>query len=90
MGFHAFRRFRKTWLRGKRVQEDINNFWMGMHRRRCRRLILVWIWNSTFVSQKRVNGVGFTIRPFNCSKLLQNFGRIGCRIGFASLVESGE
>jgi integrase len=26
MGFHAFRRFRKTWLRGKRVQEDINNF----------------------------------------------------------------
>ncbi len=29
MGFHAFRRFRKTWLRGERVQEDINNFWMG-------------------------------------------------------------
>ena len=29
MGFHAFRRFRKTWLRGKRCQEDINIFWMG-------------------------------------------------------------
>jgi integrase len=29
MGFHAFRRFRKTWLRGKRCQEDISNFWMG-------------------------------------------------------------
>jgi integrase len=29
MGWHGFRRFRKTWLRGKRVQEDINNFWMG-------------------------------------------------------------
>jgi integrase len=29
MGWHAFRRFRKTWLRGKRCQEDINNFWMG-------------------------------------------------------------
>src|SRR5213078_3530698 len=29
MGFHAFRRFRKTWLRGERCQEDINNFWMG-------------------------------------------------------------
>ena len=28
-GWHSFRRFRKTWLRGKRVQEDINNFWMG-------------------------------------------------------------
>lgn len=22
-------RFRKTWLRGKRCQEDLNNFWMG-------------------------------------------------------------
>jgi len=29
MGFHAFRRFRKTWLRGKRCQDDLNNFWMG-------------------------------------------------------------
>jgi integrase len=29
LGWHGFRRFRKTWLRGKRVQEDINNFWMG-------------------------------------------------------------
>jgi integrase len=29
MGFHAFRRFRKTWLRGERCQEDISNFWMG-------------------------------------------------------------
>ncbi len=28
-GWHSFRRFRKTWLRGRRVQEDINNFWMG-------------------------------------------------------------
>jgi len=29
MGWHAFRRFRNTWLRGKRCQEDIKNFWMG-------------------------------------------------------------
>jgi integrase len=29
LGWHGFRRYRKTWLRGKRVQEDINNFWMG-------------------------------------------------------------
>jgi hypothetical protein len=29
MGWHAFRRFRKTWLRGKRCQEDINTFCMG-------------------------------------------------------------
>jgi len=29
MGWHAFRRYRKTWLRGKRCLEDIGNFWMG-------------------------------------------------------------
>lgn len=29
MGWHSFRRFRKTWLRGARCLEDINNFWMG-------------------------------------------------------------
>ena len=25
----ASRSYRKTWLRGKRCQEDINNYWMG-------------------------------------------------------------
>jgi len=29
MGWHAFRRFRETQLRGKRCQDDINVFWMG-------------------------------------------------------------
>jgi len=29
MGFHAFKRFRKTWLRGQRCLEDINNLWMA-------------------------------------------------------------
>jgi hypothetical protein len=29
IGWHAFRRFRKTWLRGQRCLEDINNFWMA-------------------------------------------------------------
>jgi hypothetical protein len=29
MGWHSFKRFRKTWLRGSRCLEDINNFWMG-------------------------------------------------------------
>ena len=28
MGVHAFKRFRKTWLRGNRCLEDINNYWM--------------------------------------------------------------
>ncbi len=29
MGGTLSSRHRKTWLRGKRCQEDINNFWMG-------------------------------------------------------------
>jgi integrase len=29
MGFHAFKRFRKTTLRGARCLEDLNNFWMA-------------------------------------------------------------
>jgi hypothetical protein len=28
-GFHAFRRFRTTWLRKNRVQEDLIRFWCG-------------------------------------------------------------
>ena len=29
MAWHSFKRFRKTWLRGRRCLEDINNFWMA-------------------------------------------------------------
>jgi hypothetical protein len=29
MGWHSFRGYRKTWLRGKRCQEDMNNYCMG-------------------------------------------------------------
>ncbi len=29
MGFHAFRRFRVTWMRKKRVPEDFIRFWIG-------------------------------------------------------------
>jgi hypothetical protein len=29
MGWHAFNRFRKTWLRSQRCLADINNFWMA-------------------------------------------------------------
>jgi integrase len=28
-GFHCFRRFRTTWLRKNRVQEDLVRFWLG-------------------------------------------------------------
>lgn len=29
MGWHSFRRFRNTWLRKQRVQEDLRKFWFG-------------------------------------------------------------
>ena len=29
MGWHSFKRLRKTWTRGVRCLEDINNFWMA-------------------------------------------------------------
>ncbi len=29
LGWHSFKRFRKTWLRRARCLEDINNFWMA-------------------------------------------------------------
>jgi len=29
MGWHSFKRLRKTWVRGARCLEDINNFWMA-------------------------------------------------------------
>lgn len=29
MGWHSFKRYRKTWLRGQRCLEGINNFWMA-------------------------------------------------------------
>ena len=29
MGWHSFKRFRKTWLRGARCLEELNNFWMA-------------------------------------------------------------
>jgi len=29
MGWHSIRRYRNTWLRGKRAQEDVLKYWMG-------------------------------------------------------------
>ncbi len=74
MGFHAFRRFRKTWLRGKRVQEDINNFWMGhapeTMSETYSRLDLEL---DLRVAEAESMGVGFTVPPVpiapSCSKI---------------------
>ena len=74
MGFHAFRRFRKTWLRGKRVQEDINNFWMGhapeTMSETYSRLDLEL---DLRLTEAESMGVGFTVPPVpiapSCSKI---------------------
>lgn len=69
MGFHAFRRFRKTWLRGERCQEDINNFWMGHQPQTMSELYS----RMEFETARRLEeadrvGVGFKVPPVNCSK----------------------
>jgi integrase len=73
MGFHAFRRFRKTWLRGERCQEDINNFWMGHQPETMSELYsrMEFELERRLVEAENI-GVGFTvptpeIAP-NCSK----------------------
>lgn len=62
MGFHAFRRFRKTWLRAERCQEDINNFWMGHQRETMSELYS----RMEFELERRLDeaervGVGFAV-----------------------------
>lgn len=78
MGFHAFRRFRKTWLRGKRCQEDINNFWMGHKPETMSELYSrLDIELETRLQESEIVGVGFKIPADiapKCSKLLQNLG----------------
>ena len=71
MGFHAFRRFRKTWLRGEKCQEDINNFWMGHAPETVSELYS----RMEFELERRLNeaesmGVGFNV-PLapTCSKV---------------------
>jgi integrase len=62
MGWHAVRRFRKTWLRGKRCQED--NGW-GTSRRQCPNSIRAWMKNSNSDSMKReIVGVGFDVPAY--------------------------
>jgi len=62
MGFHTFRRFRKTWLRAERCQEDINNFWMGLQPETMSELYsrMEFELERRLDEAKRV-GVGFTV-----------------------------
>ncbi len=74
MGFHAFRRFRKTWLRGQRCQKDINNFWMGHQPETMSELYS----RMEFETERRLeeaqkDGVGFAVPAVNCSKCSKKF-----------------
>jgi len=67
MGWHAFRRFRKTWLRGKRCQEDINIFWMGH-----KPMTMSEIYSRLFeeldmrLAEAEAVGYGFRLPPNGC------------------------
>jgi integrase len=73
MGFHAFRRFRKTWLRGKRCQEDINNFWMGHKPKTVSELYSRMDEElEQRIQEAEIVGVGFEVPAYvdpKCSKL---------------------
>jgi integrase len=74
MGFHTFRRFRKTWLRGKRCEEDINNFWMG-HKPRTRSELYSRMDEELEqrLQEAKTVGVGFEVPAYgapSCSKIL--------------------
>jgi integrase len=69
MGWHAFRRFRKTWLRGKRCQEDINIFWMG-HKPKTMSEIYSHLFEEIdmLLAEAETVGFGFDL-PKNPSKI---------------------
>jgi integrase len=74
MGWHAFRRFRKTWLRVKRCREDINNFWMG-HRPQTMSELYSHLYEEVELrlTEAEQMGAGFTIPAYvapTCSKVL--------------------
>ena len=73
MGWHAFRRFRKTWLRGQRCQEDINNFWMG-HKPKTMNELYSHLYEEVELrlTEAEQRGVGFDIPAYvapSCSKV---------------------
>jgi hypothetical protein len=70
MGWHAFRRFRKTWLRGKRCQEDINNFWMGHKPKTMSELYSRMDEElEQRLQEAEIVGVGFDVPAPKCSKV---------------------
>ena len=80
MGWHAFKRFRKTWLRANRCLEDLNNFWMA-HKPQTMSEIYSHVYEELQLrldEAKRV-GYGFTIpvttKRVCCPEIDQNVPR---------------
>jgi hypothetical protein len=62
-GFHAFRRYRLTWLRKNRVHADLERFWMGHEMRPLETAIARerrWRIRS---EQTETVGLDFALRP---------------------------
>ena len=69
MGFHAFRRFRKTWLRGQRCLEDLNNFWMA-HRPQTMSQIYSHLYEELQLRLDEAARVGYGfVRPSEASNV---------------------
>src|SRR5215813_12741099 len=68
MGWHSFKRFRKTWLRGARCLDDINNFWMATNRRPCPSFTLISTRNLKRASRR--SSVSVMASPSRKSLLL--------------------
>ncbi len=64
MGWHSFKRFRKTWLRGRRCLEDINNFWMA-HKPRTMSEVYSHLHEEleTRLAEAERVGYGFVVAP---------------------------
>ena len=78
---NAFRRFRKTWLRGKRCQEDINIFWMG-HKPKTMSEIYSRLFEELDMRlvEAEAVGYGFTLPP--------NSSQNGCLIPMIPKIEA--
>lgn len=74
LGWHGFRRFRKTWLRSQRCQEDISMYWMGHKPKTMSELYSRMDEELEFrLAEADRVGVGFEVPVApKCSKTLEN------------------
>jgi len=70
MCWHALKRFRKTWLRGKRCQEDINNFWLA-HKPKTMSELYSHLYEELELrlAEAEQVGTGFDVPAPSCSKV---------------------